>query len=131
MSLVKGPSLDDDLDILSRPGGNDRVIGKKVLLAKLAGEEVERLGIPPTEDQVQEVADAFLGEIGLSDRNSALAWLKREELTLDEFYRVMTDFAAVLAVEAHYKVLLGEPVDLHRRLIAARSRQLSRQNMRA
>jgi len=128
VSLVRGAKLDGNLDVLVRSGGSDRVVGKKVLLAKLAEKEAERLGMLPAQEEVQAVADAFLRELGLADPDSTKAWLKHEGLTMDDLNRVMADFAAVLAVESHYRERLAEAVDLHRRVMAARGRQLARQH---
>jgi hypothetical protein len=114
-----------DLDILIRPGGNDRVIEKKVLLADLARQEAARLGIAPSASDVHELGAAFLREMGLLDDASTAAWLAQTGLSDADFKTVVTDLAAVLAVEAHYRERLAARIELHRRLMAGRTRRLA------
>lgn len=116
---------DSKLDILARPGENDKVIEKKVLLAHLARQEAARVGIAPDTGDVRELAEHYCRELGLRERESILAWLAEAGLSQDEFHTVIADFAAVLAVEAHHREQLVKRVELHRRVVAARSQQLA------
>lgn len=115
----------DELDILARPGANDQVMSKKVLLAVLSCAEAERLGISPDADYVAIIETNFLADLDIRDDQALTQWLTEADLTHDEFRRVMQDFAAVVAVEMHYEPTLAPRVDLHRRLVAARARKLA------
>ena len=114
-----------ELTVLARRGGNDKVIEKKVLLAQLATEEAERLGIVLGDAQIQALADQYCREIGLLDSESSMAWLTKAGLTTEEFHSAIADFAAILAVQSHHHENLGRRLELHRRLLAARTRQLT------
>lgn len=109
------------LDELARQGANPQVPAKKVLLAYLAQAEARRLGITPGAAELQALADAFCAEIGLTQRADVDDWLAQAGLTHAEFMAVLADFAAVLAVEQHYRADLAGRVALHRRLMAARA----------
>ena len=119
------PERASDLAVLARPGGTERVVEKKVLLAHLARQEAARLGIVPDAHQVETLRAAFLQELGLLDPESVSAWLAASGLSDEDFNIVMADFAAVLTVEAHHREQLSMRVALHRRLMAARSRILA------
>src|SRR3954464_14210134 len=106
-----------DLDILTRPGGNDRVIDKKVLLSLLAREEAARLGIAPDAERIREIGAEFFDELGLHDGAAIAAWLAQAGLSAADFDTVMTDLASVLAVQAHHQERLAARAELHRRLI--------------
>lgn len=125
--MASDSNLREDVGMLARRGGSDRVAGKKVLLAMLAGREAERLGIFPGPHRVQAVTEEFLRELGL-EPESAAACLEREGLDLDDLNAVMSEFAAVLAVESHYRSRLAGPADRFRRLMAARERLLAEKN---
>lgn len=112
---------------MARPGGNDKVAEKKALLARLARQEAGRLGILPGPEQVQAITRAFIGELGL-ESESAVRWLEGEGLGPADLDAVMSDFAAVLAVESHYRDALAEPAARYRRLMSARSRLLPQNN---
>ena len=113
-----------DSDILARPGANDQVMSKKVLLAALASAEAARLGIVPDAGFVAAVRENFLNGLDLADRDALLGWLGEAGLSEADFATVMNDFAAVVAVEVHYATELAPRVELHRRLVAARMRRL-------
>src|ERR1041384_6869053 len=106
-----------DLDVLTRPGGNDRVVDKKALLALLAREEEVRLGIAPDAGRIRALGAEFLDELGLHDGPSIAAWLAEAGLSAAEFEDVMADLASVLAVQAHHHERLAARAALHRRLI--------------
>ncbi|MBI4694505.1 MAG: hypothetical protein HY749_10835 [Gammaproteobacteria bacterium] len=113
-----------DSDILARPGANDQVMSKKVLLAALATAEAARLGIGPDAAFVGAVRANFLDGLDLGEREALLVWLGEAGLGEADFETVMKDFAAVVAVEVHYAEQLAPRVELHRRLVAARMRRL-------
>lgn len=117
-------SLSSDLDILSRPGGNDQVASKKVLLAVLARGEAVRLGITPDADYVATVRANFLSGLDLAAPDALQAWLAEAGLSEQDFDTVIRDLATVVAVETHYAAALAPRVELHRCLIAARMRRL-------
>ncbi|MCG6870420.1 MAG: hypothetical protein LJE91_17310 [Gammaproteobacteria bacterium] len=119
------PPADTELTVLARRGGNDKVIEKKVLLAQLATEEAVRLGIVLDDAQIQALADQYCRELGLLDTESIMAWLTKAGLTREEFHAAIADFAAVLAVQSHHQERLGRRLELHRRLLSARTRHLT------
>ncbi len=114
-----------ELEILARPGGNDKVIGKKVLLSHLAAQEAARLGILPDAGDIQALADHYCRDLGLFDPEAVGAWLAQAGLRPDQFLAVIADFAAVLAVERHHQEPLAARVQLHRRVLEARNRRLA------
>lgn len=118
------PSEPTEFEVLAREGENDRVLGKKVLLAYLALQESERLDMGLTPAEIQATADEFRREIALFSELDMEEWLRRSELSLDEFSGVMRDFAAVLKMNAHYEKSLKSRVEDHRRVIAGRNRRL-------
>ena len=125
--MTSDSDLNGDLHVLARPGGNERVAEKKVLLAMLAGREAERLGIFPGPERVRAITEEFLRELGIAPE-SAAGWLEREGLALADLDAVMSELAAVLAVESHYRIGLAGPADRFRRLMAARDRLLAEKN---
>lgn len=114
----------NELDILARPGANDQVIYKKVLLAVLACADSERLNIVPDEALVAQIQGHFLADLDLPDEPALAGFLAGAGLSGEDFQRVMQDFAAVVAVESHYANELAARVELHRRLVAARMNRL-------
>jgi len=123
-NITESPA-DTELTVLARRGGNDKVIEKKVLLAQLATEEAGRLGIVLDDAQIQTLADQYCRELGLTDPESVMAWLTKAGLTREEFHSAIADFAAVLAVQSHHHEHLGRRLELHRRLLSARTRHLT------
>lgn len=117
-------ATDSDVDILARPGANDQVMSKKVLLAMLAGAEAQRLGITPDAAFVGAVRENFLQGLELNDQAALLAWLADAGLSEQDFDTVMRDLAAVVAVEMHHAEALSPRVELHRRVVAARMGRL-------
>lgn len=113
------------LDILARPGGNDQVINKKVLLAALTSAEAARLGITPDADFVAMIQANFLASNGIHDRAALTQWLRDAELSDADFTQVMQDFAAVVAVETQLVNRLAPCIELHRRVMTAHSRRIS------
>ena len=113
------------IDVLARPGGNDQVISKKVLLAALACAEADRLGQRPGADFVAAMRAQFLDGLSLADEAALARWLADVGVTDAEFESVMQDFAAVVAIEMHYEKSLAARVALHGRLIAARMHRLA------
>ncbi|MSR13212.1 MAG: hypothetical protein EXR86_01320 [Gammaproteobacteria bacterium] len=113
------------IDILARPGGNDQVITKKVLLAALACDEAARLALTPNAETVAAVEANFLGALAIHNRVELDEWLNASALSYDEFKLVMRDFAAVVVVEHHHASLLGPRIELHRRVVTARERRIS------
>lgn len=113
-----------ELEVLARQGENDRVLGKKVLLAHLALRESARLHSEPTTAEVQATADEFRRQIGLTREADMREWLRHQELSLEAFSGVMRDFTAVLKMYARHEASLASRVEDHRRVIAGRNRRL-------
>lgn len=118
-------TLADLIDILARPGANDEVIVKKVLLAELARDAADRLGIHAEPALQRAIEDSFLGELGLHDPQARLQWLAEAGLTAEQFATVMNDFATTLTVQAHLGDALLPRVELHRRLMTARAAHIA------
>lgn len=118
-------SVNSDVDILTRPGGNDQVASKKVLLAVLASAEAERLGIAPAAASVNAVRAEFLGGLDLDDPARRAAWLADAGLSEQDFENVMRDLAAVMVVEQQLAAAIAPRVELHRRLMGARARRVA------
>ncbi|MEO8304974.1 MAG: hypothetical protein ABI724_12715 [Betaproteobacteria bacterium] len=123
--MQASPACNSDIAVLVRPGGNDSVVEKKVLLADLARCELVRLGIDLPPVRVQAVRAEFFRDLELLDDDAASTWLAGTGLSEEDFNTVMTDFAAVLTVEAHHRERLVPRVELHRRLMGARTRTLA------
>ncbi len=118
-------SVNSDVDILTRPGGNDQVASKKVLLAVLASAEADRLGIAPAAASVNAVRAEFLGGLDLDDPARRAAWLADAGLSEQDFETVMRDLAAVMVVEQQLAAAIAPRVELHRRLMGARARRVA------
>ncbi|MGE0859476.1 MAG: hypothetical protein AB7I01_09285 [Gammaproteobacteria bacterium] len=118
-------SVNSDVDILTRPGGNDQVAAKKVLLAVLASAEADRLGIAPAAASVNAVRAEFLDGLDLDDPTRRAAWLADAGLGEQDFESVMRDLAAVMVVEQQLAAAIAPRVELHRRLMGARARRVA------
>jgi hypothetical protein len=118
-------TLAELIDILARPGANDEVIVKKVLLAHLSRDAARHLGISADPALRHAIEDSFLGELGLHDADQRARWLAEAGLTVAQFAAVMDDFATTLTVQAHLGDALVPQIALHRRLMTARAARLA------
>lgn len=110
----------DDLQILTRLGENDKVISKKVLLAYLAVQEAERLGLKISDAEIQAMSDSFREQFDLQDSQATEEWLKAVGLSVEAYSAVMRDFTAVLKLEKHYTNVIAPWLANHRRVATAR-----------
>jgi L-ascorbate metabolism protein UlaG (beta-lactamase superfamily) len=112
----------NDIQILTRLGENEEVMSKKVLLAYLAVQEAERLGLKISDAEIQTMSDSFREQFDLLDGEDTEQWLKEAGLSLEGYSAVMRDFTAVLKLEQHYTRAIAPLLANHRRVATARSR---------
>ncbi|MEH2442413.1 MBL fold metallo-hydrolase [Nostoc sp.] len=114
------PESANDIQILTRLGENEEVMNKKVLLAYLAVQEAERLGLKISEMEIQTMSDSFREQFDLLDSQDTEQWLKEAGLSLEGYSAVMRDFTAVLKLEQHYTRVIEPLLTNHRRVATAR-----------
>jgi L-ascorbate metabolism protein UlaG (beta-lactamase superfamily) len=108
---------------LVRPGGNPGVRAKKVLLCLLAHAEAARGGFAPEAGAVQDVSDTFRRQFGLESSEAVHAWLQSSGLSVEQYTRAMTLFAAVAALEAREAPRIEALLDTFDRIATAASAQ--------
>ncbi len=87
---------------------------RKVVLARMmALAEAERLGISPTEADVQRIAAWWRSEYGLDDLHRFARWLRFSGLDVHAFMRIMRQFAALSAIEAYYAAEIDARIAQH------------------
>lgn len=116
----KSLQLAQDLDILTNLGENPAVMHKKVLLAYLARQEAERLGLDITEAEIQEISDSFRDRFNLQDAEATEQWLKVAGLSLADYSAVLRDLTAVVKIGEHYRNEVNALLTNHRRVATAR-----------
>jgi hypothetical protein len=95
-------------------------MNKKVLLAYLAVQEAERLGLKISEMEIQTMSDSFREQFDLLDSQDTEQWLKEAGLSLEGYSAVMRDFTAVLKLEQHYTSAIEPLLTNHRRVATAK-----------
>ncbi|MEH2027032.1 MBL fold metallo-hydrolase [Nostoc sp.] len=116
----ESPKSTNDIQILTRLGENEKVMNKKVLLAYLAVQEAERLGLKISDIEIQTMSDSFREQFDLLDSQDTEQWLKEAGLSIEGYSAVMRDFTAVLKLEQHYTRVIDPLLTNHRRVATAR-----------
>jgi hypothetical protein len=116
------PPDQDDIDVMARQGASPAVLAKKVLMCVLATREAARLGISPTESDVQRASDVFRQRFGLEDADEMQAWLGEVGLDLSRYSRAMYGFAAVTRTQAHWSGEIDRLLDDFARVASVRER---------
>ncbi|MEH2241048.1 MBL fold metallo-hydrolase [Nostoc sp.] len=116
----ESPKSANDIQILTRLGENEKVMNKKVLLAYLAVQEAERLGLKISDIEIQTMSDSFREQFDLLDSQDTEQWLKEAGLSIEGYSAVMRDFTAVLKLEQHYTKVIDPLLTNHRRVATAR-----------
>jgi hypothetical protein len=108
-------------DELLRIGETLPVVRKKVLLRLLARHQAAHLGLAITPDELQERADRFRAEYGLTTAEDTARWLEAEGLTIDAFTALIRDFCLVDRLELLYERQVDQGVADQVRVSTART----------
>jgi hypothetical protein len=107
-------------EVSSRSGDTPAVLRKKALLRLLARDRAERIGLVPTDDELQAAADEFRRAVGLLTVAQFEQWFSTAGITEDEWVDYLRDATLIERIGAAYEEEVNRLADAHDRVASAR-----------